>query len=426
MVYEKKMLILTGYGKGIVLIEKSGLGVKFALRAFDVPARGGLKAGVITKSAVFVRDLPDSDNPSAVFYIDGIEIDKLHFAVFDTRLLLYGAFGTRMWEANVMDLLTRHDKRPILPEKELPTLPPIAARPAVLPLADGSGIVQKSDRLYGDEALAESNFYTPFDLSERMPKIDKFLDSPRILDGAYYRAAQSQAAAEVRTAVNAETTAILAEHQAESPINSEYEDGIDSVLQSESSEAPLHEAEGDTFEQSFSDIAEDLSASEAAAEYAAAAEADRTVDMSTEQTDAPWARTARWLKSRSKRMIGIKSESVSPITAKAEIKRIRETEFFERVGKDVEKLFASAPKDDELAELLPDLEWVKVAFDGSYVSVGRNGDMFLCYAVAGLYEKISPLGDKAQWLPRLRNVPTGKGYWLIFQDLATGDILGGC
>ena len=73
--------------------------------------------------------------------------------------------------------------------------------------------------------------------------------------------------------------------------------------------------------------------------------------------------------------------------------------------------------------LLPELKWVKVRFDGHAVSVGQGGTV-LCYAVAGLYEKSSPFGDKAQWLPKLKNAPTGKGYWLIFQDLASGDIVG--
>ena len=67
----------------------------------------------------------------------------------------------------------------------------------------------------------------------------------------------------------------------------------------------------------------------------------------------------------------------------------------------------------------------KVNTDGNTISVGRSGSEFLCYAVSGVYRKVSPLGDEAQWAPSDRNIPTGKGFWLIFQNLATGEIIKG-
>ncbi|MDE7108221.1 MAG: hypothetical protein K2O39_07850, partial [Clostridiales bacterium] len=90
MLYEKKMLILSGEGKGVVLVEKSAKGLRFSLSTFDMPTCGELKAGVITPHAVYVRDLPKRDNPSSVFILEGTEADNLHFAVFDTKLRLYG------------------------------------------------------------------------------------------------------------------------------------------------------------------------------------------------------------------------------------------------------------------------------------------------------------------------------------------------
>lgn len=431
MVYRKKMLILSGSGKGVVLIEKSGLGVKFALRAFDLPSRGGLKAGVITKTAVFVRDLPSGKDPSAVFYVDGIEVDEVHFAVFDTRLLLYGTFGKRMWEANVMDLLTRHDRRPVLPQRELPSLPPIAERPDVLPLTDGSGTVRKSDRLYGDEALSGSDFYTPFAISERMPQIDKFLDEPRLLNidsSAHISALTDAAHASAETTAAADAATETYGHSIErsqEDTSVSVEERTDDDAEAMSVIPAAAESAESAEEATKPAVAEGTSTEEAIGELGADAAACAQAEAAEEDA-APWARIAAWLKSRARRDVRVKTESVTAPTAKAEIKRLRETEFFERVGKDVEKLFASAPEDGELAAILPDLKWVKVEFDGGSVSVGRNGDIFLCYAVYGIYEKVSPFGDKAQWLPKRKDAPTGKGYWLIFQDLATGDILGGC
>ena len=99
MLYEKKMLILSGAGKGVVLIEKSAYGAKFTLRTFDMPPCAPLKAGVVTKTKVFVRDLPNRDNPASTFTLELDSLDDLHFAVFDRELRLYGCTGKRMWEA---------------------------------------------------------------------------------------------------------------------------------------------------------------------------------------------------------------------------------------------------------------------------------------------------------------------------------------
>ena len=126
MLYEKKMLILSGDGKGVVLIEKSAQGVKFSLRTFDMPRCDDLKAGIVTRTSVFVRDLPSGNNPAAVFSVNAGNIDELHFAVFDKHLRLYGTNGKRMWEANLMDLLNKNDRRaPVLtgtPAAALPVL----------------------------------------------------------------------------------------------------------------------------------------------------------------------------------------------------------------------------------------------------------------------------------------------------------------
>ena len=151
MLYEKKMLILSGEGKGVVLIEKSARGLRFSLSTFDMPTCGELKAGVITRKAVFVRDLPQRDNPSAVFIVEADDVSDLHFAVFDAKLRLYGTNGKRMWESNVMDLLCKNDRKAQIDDSpQLAALPPISTPPKVLPMPDGTGIPQSRLELYGD------------------------------------------------------------------------------------------------------------------------------------------------------------------------------------------------------------------------------------------------------------------------------------
>ncbi len=495
MRYEKKMLILSGDGKGVVLVEKSGLGVRFALRTFGLPKRPDLKAGVVTKTDVFVRDLPYIDNPSAVFYLDGVDIDGLHFAVFDSELRLYGTTCERMWESNLMGLLKKR-AAPVALERGpyRAELPPLVKKPAVLPLPDGTGIPQSRDAIYGDDALAESDFYTPFDLSSRMKAVDGFLDTPRILDGlsptvetrknrsrtdnpsmppSAYSVSNAENITVDKTATAAadktevigttdtaevgttetENAAAVAENPdtadvaenpdtadvAENPDTADTEvvadgetaqaetDGED-VVADETTDADATTA-ADTAENSDTadtdpiDIMECIMQSDERAQEedeTALYEAAATADMYM-----PWQYEAQYLCKMSHRApIEFKSE-IEPVKASDKVKHLRETDFFERCKSDIDRLFASAERDGELSALLPDIEWVKVEFDGHVVSVGRT-KVFLCYAVAGVYEKVSPLGDETQWLPRLKNAPTGRGYWLIFQDIMTGDIIRAC
>lgn len=400
MLYEKKMLILSGEGKGVVLIEKSAKGLRFSLSTFDMPTCGELKAGVITPRAVFVRDLPKRDNPSSVFIVEGTEADNLHFAVFDTKLRLYGTNGKRMWEANVMDLLTKNDRRaPVQDKPMLAALPPISAPPKVLPMPDGTGIPQSRLEIYSDEQLAESNFYTHIDTSARMPVVDKFLDTPRALDSSSILDGLAPVL-EKSAATEAETTAIT------------------DVDNNDDAEVDMLEADNSDIANNAADIieqAEDvIPAAAATADSAATAYGG----------SRPCELAARWLKTRSTRELkGGQAPAVKPITTKQQVKPLREISFIERASADIQKLFDSAEKDEKLSALLPDISWVKVPIDGHIISVGRGGNDFLCYAVSGAYEKTSPLGDEAQWLPENKAIPTGKGYWLIFQSLKDGEII---
>ncbi len=419
MRYEKKMLILTGEGKGVVLLEKSGLGVRFALRTFGVPPLHELNAGIVTPDNVFVRALPSTADPSAVFYIDIPSLDELHFAVFDAKLRLYGAIGKKMWESNLMDLLNKHTKPIAAPMPNPSMLPPLSAPPRSLPLPDGTGIPQSRLSIYGDDALAENDFYTPFDIPSRMQIVDGFLDTPRILDGlapTITPASESAAAIDGNIGVqpkqtveqtveqNVEQTVQPVEEPAEQPDVGSVEHSIEQSVE-QTAEQPVEQSVEQPIEESAEQPVE------------------QSVEQPPEQREKPWEREARWLASQGSREPVIRGASVKKVKAKAEIHTIRAADFFERRRADVDKLFAEAPIDEELSKLLPELNWVKVPMGDRSISVGRNGDAALCYAVFGNYEKVSPLGAEAQWLPRLKTAPTGKGYWLVFQSLSTGQIV---
>lgn len=419
MRYEKKMMILTGKGKGVVLIEKSGLGVRFALRTFDVAADHGLKAGVITEKCVFVRELPQTANPSAVFYLDIEDISELHFALFDSEITLYGATGERMWESNLLDLFNKHMK-PLPVFAPVPaSLPPLPPPEQKLSLPDGTGG-------YKDERIADGNFYTPFDLSSRLSEVDGFLDGKRALNDT----SQTPAADEARPEKDlfappfAESENFGIPSGAEAPDYSpERERELEFARVSAEPVEPVENANDEHAAREESKTEYEAAEIARSEQYAAGKKNDLPEKEAAATSDMPWVKHAEWLKSRSSRELCVKTLTVRPVKRSAEIRKIRTTDFFEQKKTDVEKLFGGAPKDDALCKLVPDLAWVKVKTGNGTVSVGRGGDRVLCYAVPGEYQKVSPIGEEAQWLPKQKSAPTGKGYWLVFQDMSTGELI---
>lgn len=488
MLFEKKMLILSGDGKGVVLIEKNAHGATFSLRTFDLPAYGPLKAGLVTRTAVYVRDLPDGNDPAVTFTVPLDSISNIHFAVFDRRLRLYGSDTKKMWEANLMDLLVKHDRRPeiVTPLPVLPPIQPISPKPEVLPLPDGTGIPQSRLSNYGDEAIADSDFYTPINdrLSERMREVDSFLSTPRVSDTLAPRVLphekeieqnEAASAADEKTTVSSvvsadeideietvdENTYESAEIRGEVARSEEEEDTSEAVeqldLNTEELAQPSEEIEQTAAVPPIENIETEVDTAvdttpvappqkkEEVEERPQNVEApDNGERQKPEKTDIasgmvreflaeaaavedtpamPWEEIARWLKKRSHRELVVKKQRVRSAPVVQKVRQLRECAFFERTHANIETLFGSAPKDGELKKLLPEMEWIKVEFDGHAISVGKLGNELLCYAVKGGYEKNSPLGNEAQWLPKDKNMPTGKGFWLIFQNLSTGEII---
>lgn len=447
MRYEKKMLILSGKGKGVVMIERSGAGVKFNLSTFGLEPNTQLKAGIITPRTVVIRDLPPVAT-SVTFVTEDMDLDKLHFAVFDDGIILYGATCERMWEANLTDILMRRDRMTSptpVPQKLLPAdgeytrLPPPESvqRPAYL-----------------DEAVSRDNFYTPFDYSARLSEVDAFLDAPRaltgesvsgsILDGLSPTVTPSAEAAAAEPASESESSekdeisdlAEVAEisefDEIDTPPEPDEADGAEqTTAEREANEMTENENSENTENIEYKEntaSAENAAGSAAAetdeqaqAESAAATEATETTEIEVSRA-MPWEMESKFLSSRGGRKVVKRPARVEPVRQTSQVKKLRDMMFFERSRADIDRLFASAPKDENLSKLLPDVQWVSVQLTGGAVCVGRGGDSFLCYAVGGTYSN-NPFGEDAQWLPTQAESPTGRGYWLIFQSLSTGEII---
>lgn len=471
MLYEKKLIILSGSGKGVVLVERSAKGVKFSLRTFDMAVKVSLRVGVITPERVFVRDLPERQNPSLVFYVDDMPIDKIHFAVFDSEIVLYGATCQRMWESNVLSLVTAAEKK----SKILPSITRMPPQAAITPPQTAPSI--SAD--YRDDTLAAADFYTTLDFTSRMTEVESFLDGKRILNGlspTVTPSVNSEVGADVYPQTLSTTqiehcdnikdncadlvetsidVGVVTDDCSQAKPNAFVFDENDNKSSSRSEKCIIKEQVtcGDNenakcqsvnsgenaMQDDDCDISvapQNLTEKKGEGEYKGQSTAEQAVtdydnskqplsinDIVRSEKYTPAALQARYMSSLSKRKI--KPEEVAfvpPIAEVAAVKRIESRTALDK--KDIELLFSAGERDVELATLLPELEFVKVNIEGGTVSVGKTRDgAFLCYAVAASYEKQSPLGKEAQWLPRLKTAPCGKGYWLIFQNVSTGEVI---
>lgn len=103
--------------------------------------------------------------------------------------------------------------------------------------------------------------------------------------------------------------------------------------------------------------------------------------------------------------------------------------FFELINDQIEDLFSKYPSESSLETLIPNSKWVKVDFeeDANPYVLGLIYDdvilKYIAYGVPGEFSKEPPadLEKYSQWLPiDPNNIEVG-GYWVMYQDAATGD-----
>lgn len=94
-----------------------------------------------------------------------------------------------------------------------------------------------------------------------------------------------------------------------------------------------------------------------------------------------------------------------------------------------EYIFNNYPMDDELMSLLPNGKFVRISENNEQYSLGalyEQGEMkYICYAVFSLCNSNPPseLGENYQWLPIDKEDPLSDGYYIVFQDANTLNIL---
>ncbi len=104
--------------------------------------------------------------------------------------------------------------------------------------------------------------------------------------------------------------------------------------------------------------------------------------------------------------------------------------FFDRLKPQIDKLFENNPIEENLQSLIPSSKWVKVEYqdDGDFYVFGllydEDGNVkYVCYGVPAVFENEPPkeLSGYPIWLALDQNKQDGFGYWLTYQDAASGE-----
>ena len=97
------------------------------------------------------------------------------------------------------------------------------------------------------------------------------------------------------------------------------------------------------------------------------------------------------------------------------------------IKENLDELFATYPKQAKLAEIVPNSVWVSVPAEGGGYVVGIIADedgqaRYLCYGIPDKDNTAPPTvrPECRGWLPVEEE---GAGYWVMYQDINSGEIV---
>lgn len=118
------------------------------------------------------------------------------------------------------------------------------------------------------------------------------------------------------------------------------------------------------------------------------------------------------------------------VTPQPEEETIHQPVFFDKLKPQIDKLFQENEQEGNLQSLIPNSKWIKVDYedDGDFYVFGllydEAGDVrYVCYGVPAVFEEEAPkeLSGFPIWVPLDKANDQGFGYWLTYQDAATGE-----
>ncbi|MFR1565680.1 MAG: hypothetical protein ACLSUT_04510 [Christensenellales bacterium] len=416
MVFEKKLIILTGDGgvKGTLRLERNAYGLRGVLNAYNLPKKASGDYVLAVKTGDVLKEYPLGYKPAggrSVELDSGTDVAESHFVVYEKGgpALLYGTLSRhRLWRGNLPDGIKREES--------------------------GEKIAYNAGK--SDKKAAEA-----FEFSKRE---DLFLD---IFPSGGEYADNAVAAVNYYDKAFSERAADLGDEEKES-------DSGASVSAPEYNEHGIrveyireHEKESvrDVNNTSISDLQRDYIKKYATALSSRRAEtsaAPRNKRRPISDLQTEYIRSFTGAKRMRERTLGGVSaladkmesafEGASVLVPKLsedgeEHVRGRRLSYYEQVADQIEKLFSEGSRDAELEALMPYTKWVKIDYagDGRHYVVGLIGEKpdYVCYGLPGVYSPEAPeeLKGYCGWLPLDVKNPHGSGYWLLYQDAETGE-----
>lgn len=413
MVFEKKLIILTGDGgaKGTLKTERNAYGLKCEINAYNIGKKSGSGYFLAVKEDDSVKEYPlgiSLEGGKEILLSENTAVSKAHFVIYEAGkdALLYGTLNrNRLWKGNLPNGRKRevHGEKDAIDESKINKAEKEEFR--FSKRSETFLDIFPSEGGYDDNAVAEVNYYAA-DFGkkaltgEKNPpckaennyeeKKKEAVYNDQGIRVEYMRGAKPEG--DVKLRISDLQYAFLKDYEKKIRIklNSEEDRDIKRV-----EEVPPH---GTGVKNTKKSLRNSVSSG---------------VNVFMRRMDA--------LSKGSSVLVPSVSEENEAFI------RGRELSYYEQVSDQIEKLFTEGTRETELERLMPHTKWVRVDFsgDGRFYVVGLVGDKpdYICYGLPADYSPEPPdeISGYCGWLPLDVKNPQGKGYWLLYQDADTGE-----
>lgn len=413
MVFEKKLIILTGDGgaKGTLKTERNAYGLKCEINAYNIGKKSGSGYFLAVKEDDSVKEYPlgiSLEGGKEILLSENTAVSKAHFVIYEAGkdALLYGTLNrNRLWKGNLPNGRKRevHGEKTAIDEGKINKAEKEEFR--FSKRSETFLDIFPSEGGYDDNAVAEVNYYAA-DFGkdaltgEKNPtckaennyeeKKQEAVYNDQGIRVEYIRGAKPEG--EVRLRISDLQYAFL----------KDYEKKISIKLNSEEDRTIKRDEEVPPRGTGVKNTKKSLRNSVSSG-----------VNVFMRRMDA--------LSKGSSVLVPSVSEENEAFI------RGRELSYYEQVSDQIEKLFTEGTRETELERLMPHTKWVRVDFsgDGRFYVVGLVGDKpdYICYGLPADYSPEPPdeISGYCGWLPLDVKNPQGKGYWLLYQDADTGE-----
>ena len=413
MVFEKKLIILTGDGgaKGTLKTERNAYGLKCEINAYNIGKKSGSGYFLAVKEDDSVKEYPlgiSLEGGKEILLSENTAVSKAHFVIYEAGkdALLYGTLNrNRLWKGNLPNGRKRevHGEKTAIDESKINKAEKEEFR--FSKRSETFLDIFPSEGGYDDNAVAEVNYYAADFGKEALTgeknppckaennyeeKKKEAVYNDQGIRVEYMRGAKPEG--DVKLRISDLQYAFLKDYEKKIRIKLNSEEDRD-IKRAE--EVPPR---GTGVKNTKKSLRNSVSSG---------------VNVFMRRMDA--------LSKGSSVLVPSVSEENEAFI------RGRELSYYEQVSDQIEKLFTEGTRETELESLMPHTKWVRVDFsgDGRFYVVGLVGDKpdYICYGLPADYSPEPPdeISGYCGWLPLDVKNPQGKGYWLLYQDADTGE-----